>query len=319
MLDRTAPSVTKMAQFGGVLANPYAKVRMEQIRVYAQLGRRALEEPGMKSNLLAMTAWMGLIPGLVVAAREYNGVNQDEVDQSFASAPPSVRRFKPGALALWDRDKEGRLTFADLTQSFEPMAYLQGNPETAAPLRILQNLAMSPVDGSLIEPELQDSLSRIGLVDAPYREKEVAFWQRTGAGMLADLGSRFLPGIARNTYNTLERGGMGFEPKMTRAGPATPQSPLVTTMNMLLGPNRLVQTGGRGAAAEQSKDVTLLGVRSELIKAKQELWRLQHLTEGQSTGSLTAPLNKTEALKRAEEHVKQKAAELDELENRLGR
>jgi hypothetical protein len=295
MLDRVAPAVTNMAKGIGVI-NPYIKIRMEQLRVYANLPKRMIDDPRFAANQLGYAAiFAGLYFG-VKAAREHAGVSQQKVDEAFASAPQSIQRFKPGALATWWRDDKGRLQFVDLTQTFEPMTYLQGDPNSSVVKRMLTNLAISPVDGSLTEPGLANMLASGGLMDPAYREAMVPEWQQGGMRLMGDIVGRLGPGIFRNTYNTLERGGVFFEPKMTSRGPSDPQSGFTTAINAALGPNRTFAFG-----TEHDKQMRIQESKGKAKQATTEYKRAAHMNQGQSTGILTLPLDKAEALEKAKE------------------
>lgn len=311
MLDRVAPAVQKAGTLAGVV-NPYLKIRMEQMRVYGHLPSR-LTEPGMAANLLFKSAIAGTLYLGVRAMREANGISQEEVDQSFASAPDSIQRFKPGALALPWRDSKGRLMFADLSQTFEPMTYLAGDPRTAWATRMLKNLAISPIDNSVTEPGLVSILANGGMADPAFRERMVPEWQQGAAQAFADVMSRAGPGIFRNIYSTLERGGVGFEPKMSRVGPQEPQDPYVTAVNLALGPNRMF-----GAGKGQQQDANVMKAVQDLKKAEQELWLLTHSADGQSIGTMTLPLDKQKAIEKAEKILKEKGEKIRQIEKETG-
>lgn len=312
MLDRVAPVVNTAGKAAGVL-NPFIKVRLEQMRVYGQLPSR-LREPGMLSNLIGFGTIIGTTALGYKMAREHAGMSQTEVDQTFASAPESLQRFKPGAFALWYRDQLGRPQFVDMTSSLEPLSYLQGDPNLAAPKRILQNMAMSPVDGSILEPELVDILAAGGVMDPNYRKPQVAEWQKGNAAMMGEIMGRVLPGAFRNTYNTLERGGVGFAPKSSTWGTAEPQSAGTTVTNLLAGPNRTFAVG-----SQADKDKRLMSETSKLYGLIKELNSLSGKTEGQSTGMMSLPLDKEAALQKATKAIEEKAAEIERLERQLGR
>ena len=129
MLDRVGEAVAKGSQAAGIV-NPYLKVKMELMRNYAQLPGRMIREKGMAANMMGYTALVGGAYYGLKTIREKNGINQQEVDAAFASAPGAVQRFKPGALALWDRASNGKVRMIDMTQMFEPLTWLQGNPES---------------------------------------------------------------------------------------------------------------------------------------------------------------------------------------------
>lgn len=313
MLDRVAPAVTNMAKGIGVI-NPYIKIRMEQLRVYANLPKRMLDDPRFAANQLGYAAIFASLYFGVKAAREHAGVSQQKVDEAFASAPQSIQRFKPGALATWWRDDKGRLQFVDLTQTFEPMTYLQGDPNSSVVKRVLTNLAISPIDGSLTEPGLVNMLAAGGLMDPAYREAMVPEWQQGGMRLMGDIVGRLGPGVIRNTYNTLERGAVGFNPKMTNRGPTEPQSALTTTINATLGPNRTFAFG-----SEHDKQMRIKEATGKYNQSSYELSKVEHMTEGQSTGILTPPLNREEAIERAKEIRLRRGAERRDTKDKVGK
>ncbi len=239
------------------------------------------------------------------------GINQEEIDRAFASAPPGVRQFKPGAMALPFRTADGKLTLIDLTRVFEPMTFLTGNPETSAANRILQNLASMPVNGGIIEPGLREILDRTGLIDPMYRPPTLPEWRKGTGGALLDTAGRVLPAVLRNTYNTLERGG-AFAPKGTRGPDVEPQSAAVTGANLLLGPNRLQEIGG---PAQEAK--ALRNKQYEVQRARQELRGIKHLNEGQSMGVFTGGLNKQEAVDKARGIAEEKKKKYNEFKGSL--
>lgn len=313
MLDRLGPAQIAMGKAAGPIFGPYVKTTTEIARNYAQLPARMLEEPGMAANMLKVAAVGGALYAANSQMRQAMGINQEEVNRAFAAAPPTVKQFKPGAFALPWRDDKGRLVTADLTPFFEPLSYLTGNPETAAPARILQNLAMMPFSGSLIEPELQDLLSRSGMIDPAYVPPTTPAWARTKEGALADLAGRILPGTIRNTYNTLERGGIGFTPKGGKV-PTEPQGAAVTGLNLLLGPNRFQAIGGENDEAK-----TLRRAGAAANQASRELHNIKYLKEGQSTGVLTAPLDRQEAIRKAREIAEDKKKKYNETRDKLSK
>ena len=313
MLDRVGEGVAQASRGIGFV-NPYFKVKSELMRNYAQLPSRVLSEPGMKANMMGYAAVVGASIFAFKSMREAMGVNQQEVDSAFASAPSAVQRFKPGALALWSRSDQGKLRFIDMTQMFEPLTWMQGDPNSSMATRFLLNTAVSPVDGSVFEPELAELLASGGLLPEPVRDQKVLEAQKSGARLLAKGVMQLGPGVIRNTYNTAVRGGIGFNPSQSRMGQQEPVSPAITATNMLLGPNRIFEAGSKS-----DKDRTLIGARMALDAARKEYRRIAIMAEGQSTGPGTLPLNRAEALKKAQDVVDQRAAELTALEAKLRR
>lgn len=313
MLDRVGSAVAAGSRAVGAV-NPYIKVQSELFRNYATVPKRILTEPGMAANMLGYAAMTGGAYFLLKELRKANGIDQEEVDRAFAAAPKATARFKPGAFALPFRTAQGRISIVDLTQIFHPMTFLQGNPETAAGGRILQNMLMSPINGSLLEPELQNLLAQGGYMDPAYTERTPPEWQREGALLLGKAFNDLGPGVIRNTYNTVERGGVGFEPKGVR-GPTVPdQSPLVTGLSAVLGPNRIQEIGGK-EAEQRAIQSAVFAVQ----QAQKELAAIGIMNEGQSTGPLTGGLNKAEAFRKARAVLDQKIAALEKLQQQFGR
>lgn len=313
MLDRVGSAVAVGSRAVGAV-NPYIKVQSELFRNYATVPKRILTEPGMAANMLGYAAMTGGAYFLLKELRKANGIDQEEVDRAFAAAPKATARFKPGAFALPFRTAQGRISIVDLTQIFHPMTFLQGNPETAAGGRILQNMLMSPINGSLLEPELQNLLAQGGYMDPAYTERTPPEWQREGALLLGKAFNDLGPGVIRNTYNTVERGGVGFEPKGVR-GPTVPdQSPLVTGLSAVLGPNRIQEIGGK-EAEQRAIQSAVFAVQ----QAQKELAAIGIMNEGQSTGPLTGGLNKAEAFRKARAVLDQKIAALQKLQQQFGR
>ena len=313
MLDRVGSAIAAGSRAIGAV-NPYIKVQSELFRNYATVPKRILTEPGMAANMLGYAAMTGGAYFLIKELRKANGIDQEEVDRAFAAAPKATARFKPGAMALPFRTAQGRISIVDLTQIFHPMTFLQGNPETAAGGRILQNMLMSPINGSLLEPELQNLLAQGGYMDPAYTERTPPEWQREGALLLGKAFNDLGPGVIRNTYNTVERGGVGFEPKGVR-GPTVPdQSPLVTGLNAVLGPNRIQEIGGK-EAEQRAIQSAVFAVQ----QAQKELAAIGPMNEGQSMGPLTGGLNKAEAFRKARAVLDQKIAALEKLQQQFGR
>lgn len=322
MMDRVGNAVATANKYGapGLVVNPFFKVKSELYRNYAQLPRRMLREKGMAGNLLGYAAVAGGLYYGVRRLREAMGVNQDEVDRSHAAAPASVQRFKPGALALWFRGEDGRLAFVDMTSTFEPFSWLQGDPQTNWATRAIQNMAMSPVDGSVIEAHLVSELAKQGIVDPGYADRMLPEWQRGGVNGLLRAGLEFGPATAKNTYTTLERGGVGFTPKGVRGPQQSPQPGWVTATNLVLGPNRVYTAGGApgGAGdAEITRAIQLKGM--ELKAASAEMSRIGAMNEGQSTGTGSTPLTKAQALQKQREIIERLKTEMADLKAKLGR
>lgn len=313
MLDRVGEGVAQANKAIGFV-NPYFKVKSELMRNYAQLPRRVLSEPGMKANMMGYAAVFGASYYAFKAMREAMGVSQQEVDSAFASAPSAVQRFKPGAVGLWSRSDQGKLRFIDMTQMFEPLTWMQGDPNSSVATRFLLNTAISPIDGSVFEPEMAELLSAGGFLPEPVRDQKVLEAQKSGARLFAKGLMQLGPGAIRNTYNTAVRGGIGFNPSQSRMGQQETVSPAITATNMLLGPNRIFEAGSRA-----DKDRTIIGARMALDAARKEYRKIAIMAEGQSTGPGTLPLNKAEALKKAQDVVDQRAAELTALEAKLRR
>lgn len=313
MLDRVGSGVAKAGQAAGVV-NPYIKVQAEMLRNYATLPKRILTEPGMAANMLGYGTLVGSLYFLNKELRNANGINQEEVDRAFASAPPALARFKPGAMALPWRTAQGRVSLIDLTQLFEPLTYLRGNPETSAGVRILQNMVMAPVSGSLLEPELQNMLATGGYADPAYQNTVPPVWQQSGARLLGEALKRVGPGIIRNTYNTLERGGIGFEAAGRRGPDQLPQSLPVTGANLLLGPNRIQEVGGEAAETRAIQQAA-----AALKQAERELNNIGPMNEGQSLGSMGGRLDKDEAFLKARAVVEERKAALQKLQSKFPR
>ncbi|UOF79741.1 hypothetical protein [Caudoviricetes sp.] len=314
MLDRVSPAVTKMGKNIGFI-NPYVKVRMEQLRVYSQLPSRLMNEPGMRGTMLMNVALMGSLYAGLKFARSANGMTQQRVDEAWASAPDYIKRFKPGAMALPFRDQHGRVQFLDFTSGFEPATYLQGSPEAAWYKKVAINFALSPVDGSVAEPGLLQMLANGGIADPTMRDPSVAQWQQGGASLMGDLVAKFGPQIFRNTYNTLERGGVGFEPK-TRAGvKAEPQSPWTTAINVVMGSNRTFAYG-----SEKDKKASILETYYGKVAPRiKELRDVAKKTDGQSAGTLRGALDKKEALGKAKVEVQQGVQQLKDQKKKVGK
>lgn len=313
MLDRVAPVTAKMTQLAGI-TNPFGKIKYEMLRVYSQLPKRIVEEPGMAGTAMSLVALAG---GSVLAMqqlRQAMGVDKQQVDAAFASAPAGIQRFKPGAMALWYRPEDGSTQFADLTQLFEPLTYLSGDPNSKEYTRVLQNLAMSPVDGSLVEPEIAELLANGGLLPDQFRSQNLPAWQKGGAQMMGDLTARFAPATIPNMYKTMERGQVGFTPKGVK-GPEVPAQPLSNTVaNLALGPNRFFTAG-----SVEEKTRAIQAAAGEVTRREKELNDLGVKNDGQSMGNMTMPLNKQAAMKRAREELDAAVRRLKELEAKFGR
>lgn len=314
MLDRVGEGVAQAGKWAGLAVNPYLKVKFELMRNYAQLPARMLTEKGMAANMIGYAAIAGGLYYGLKSTREAMGVNQKEVDQSFAVAPSAVQRYKPGAVALWSRTDKGRLQFADMTSIFEPFSWIQGNPETALPARALANIAYSPIDGSLLEAPLAGLMNFGGMPIPGYTPKNEPEWKQDGANLLREGMMRLGPGIFRNTYTTAERGGVGFAPKGSAARDLPPQSPLTTGLNMALGPNRFFEAG-----SPEDKSRAIQGAAAEIARAEAELHRIGRMNEGQSIGVGSLPLVKSEAMAKQREILQQRINEMKKLQQTLGR
>lgn len=322
MLDRVGAAPAAAGRWGGTVINPYLKIKMELIRNYAQLVPRIATEKGMAANLLGYSAVAGGAYFAVKKLREARGINQEEVDQSFAAAPQGVQQFKPGAMALWMKADNGRIRFVDLTSLFEPFSWMQGNPDAQMSTRMLTNMAMSPIDGSLIEAPLADMLAMGGVAMPGFKPRAPPEWQQSGAHLLGTAIMKYGPGILRNTYATAERGGdLGLAPKGIR-GPreaTAPQSRTVTNLNYLLGPNRFFEAGGSGEVGEAERNRAIQLKSFEISQLVQQMNALGAMNEGQSTGPGTMPLNKAEAMRKQREAIDAKVRELEQLQSKLGR
>ena len=310
MMDRVAPAVAAVANSAaGGLGNRYFKVKAEQYRVYGQLAGRVLSEPGMKANMLGYTAMVGsLAAGPLYVARQLNGVNQDTVDAAFASAPDAVQRFKPSAMALWGRKDNGRLTFINTAHLLEPLSWAVGDPTQKA-MNILTNFAQSPINGNMLEPNLLQLLSQGGLADPSYMGPKAPQWAKDSARLLGQGVNAFGPGIVRNTMNTLQRGQVGYAAPGGRMIPREPQSALATGVNMVAGPGFITEAGSKA-----DMDRTLQEASIAYKQAVQEYKDLLAKNEGQSTGSVTLPLNKSAAIPKALANVNQKIERFKQLE-----
>lgn len=312
MLDRVAPAVQGLNKHGmpGVLTNPYAKVKFELARNYAQLPARIASEPGMKANLLGYTAVLSATAIALKAARDANGVRSEDVDKAFATAPPSVQRYKPGATALWMRDDRGRLTFVDVTQLFEPMSYLTGDPNAAPAQRVLLNMATSPVSGSVTDSALGALFADMGWAPAQFSQKEMPEWQKGGAMALAKHFAPLIPGVVKNTMTTLGRADV-----KGMAGPGqVPETAGNTAANLILGPNRIFTAGGPGAAA-----LALKRAGDEINARAAELSRIGPMKDGQPVGTLGMSLDKQEAFAKAKAALDRAKADYAKLKQQLGR
>jgi len=306
MMDRVGEAVAKGGKAAGVV-NPYIKVKSELVRVYAQLPQRMAREKGMAANMMGYALIVGGLTYALRSAREAAGIRQQELDLAFKTAPRAMQRFKPGATALWWRDANGRPVTTDLTQMFEPLTWMQGDPDASFPSKFLTSMALMPIDGSPLEPEITDLLAQGGLVPQAYRQ-QTPMWQMSGSKLLAEAISRLGPGIVRNTYNTLERGGVGFAPKGV-AGPDVPQADAPTTAaNLLLGPNRLQAIGG---PEQVTREIQRLD--GEIFNLQRQLESIGPMREGQSTGTLTMPLDKQAAMKKARDLLLEKTKQMEQL------
>ena len=326
MLDRVGEGVAVAGKWGGTVINPYLKITFELMRNYAQLVPRTLKEKGMAANLMGYGAIAGGTYFAIKKLRESQGISQKEVDEAYAGAPSHIQKFKPGAMALPVRSANGRLLFVDLTSLFQPFSWMQGNPDTELPLRMLTGMAMSPIDGSLLEEPLADQLATAGVQVPGFQSRTPPEWQQGGAKLLTQAALKYGPGLLRNTYQTAQRGGdsllgMQFEQQGIRGPRAatTPQGRGVTTANYLLGPNRFFEAGGPGEVGEAERQRAIQLKAQEITAAGREMQRIGAMNEGQSTGLGTAPLNKQEALKKQRDIINQKQQELDLLKSKLGK
>jgi hypothetical protein len=329
MLDRVGTYALAGSKWAGFV-NPYIKIKTELIRNYAQLVPRITSESGMAANMLKCSVTLAAIGGAIKAKRELAGINQEEVDASFAQAPSAVQRFKPGAMALWSRAENGRLRFTDITQMFEPLTWLQGDPNASAGANAFANAATLIVDGSILEEDFRNIGATAGLLPEGYRKPRTMEWQASGAKMLGKAITDLGPGIIRNTYNTLNRGpeiqpgpftppfleGLGTPPG--RRGPQQEQqSQSTTNINLLAGPNRIFEVGGTQAAPVGADAMAALQRKSmEIKELERQLAAIGPMHQGQSLG-IAERLDKPAAMAKAQAILEKKVQEMQLLQKQI--
>ena len=314
MMDRVSPAVAKLAGNELVMAaNPYLKVTAEMQRVYAQLPGRLLTEPGMKGTGVAIGVAAGLTALAVKAGREMSGMTEANTEAAFASAPPAMQQFKPGSLHWFARMGNGRIRSVDLTGDFMPLTYLVGDPNANFVTNGLRNLLISPVNGSILEPELLGMVGQTGILGPQYVPPKTAEWQQGAAKAFIDIAARgAVPGTLRTLYGAAAKGEVGFAPPGGRQVPVQPQSPLATGVNMLLGPGTVNEYGNQA-----DMDRAVQSARWEFDEARRAFRAVNTRNEGQSTGMYTLPLDKQEALKKAEAVMNAKLRKLEDLQQKF--
>jgi hypothetical protein len=311
MMDRVGEGVAQANKAGGVLVSPYLKIKSELIRNYAMIPQRIATEKGFAGNMMA---WAAVVGGLVYTnkmLREQNGISQEEVDLAFDTAPQAVRRFKPASITSMYRSENGRLNSWDLTPLAEPLTWMQGDPNSSKLSNFLVNLGSATTNGSLLDRPMQEFLASSGMIEQPFQSKTPEY-QRNGARLLGEALKNFGPGIIRNTYGTLSKGAVGFEPAAVRGPTVPPQGASTTAINLLLGPGRVTEVGGR---EQMTREVQRLA--AEVRKAEIDLNQSHMLRQGQSTGMMTAPYDKQKGTEAARAILAEKVARLKALQERI--
>lgn len=315
MLDRVGEYVAKAGQYAGVVVNPYLKVKTELMRNYATAAKRSLPErlggeKGMAANMLGYGLVVGTIAALTVKRRESNGIMQKEVDAAWAKAPPAFKRFKSaGSFAWTERQDDGQILAVDMTQLFEPLTWLQGDPESGALTNMFVNATILGVDGTPAEGLIREQMARAGLIPPEWEDKMTPEYQRSGAKAFVDAAAKYGPGTFRNYYNMAAKNprlGM-FEPQGGRLPGLPGMSPGTGAANMLLGPGRVTPL----SSPEQDLRNTM-GQRWDVRGARQDLRNAATLNEGQSTGPGTGGLDKEKAMQDAERVMLEKVRRLEQ-------
>lgn len=308
MLDRTGQAISRTAPAQGTVINPYIKITTELTRNYAMLPFRMAKEKGFAARMVAYGGVLAASYGTFLGYKQLAGIDAETEQRAYASAPESVQQFKVPSLACFARDEKGRLTCLDMGFMATPLTWVAGDPSQAPVANMLTNMLLAPISGTPTEAVAGDMLQVFGLQSPRLDVGKLPEWKQTGAMQLGRLMAKYGPGGIRNTYNTLERGGFGFTPRNTLGQPIPPQSPGVTGFNLLAGPNRAVQIGGEEAerAAQISAKIKAAETRNNLRSL------VRNTKEGQSTGPLSAPLNKQEAVQRQREALLKQQQKLTE-------
>lgn len=311
MMDRVGEVVNKLGQAAGI-ANPYIKVKSELMRNYAQLPARMLNESGLPAHMMKIGLIAGGLTYALKAKREDAGISQLQLDKAYATAPRAMQRFKPGALALWYREASGEIASVDMTQMFEPLTWLQGDPAASMSSNFLGTMATVGVNGSPAEAPVMDLLANSGLIPPAFHSKPTPEWQKGGARLLGEAVAKLGPGIIRNGYNTAAKTEGNFAPPQVR-GPTVPQlSPQTGMINQVLGPNRIQPIGSPEQATRE-----IQALAGEINQAKRELADVGMMRPGQSYGNLSGPLDKPAAMKVAREVLDKKVARMNALQTLL--
>ncbi len=311
MMDRVAPAAAAAAKLGDSgLMSMFMKMKFESNRVYAQLPNRVLNEPGMKGNLAAYAVLVGgMGVGSLAAARKLAGVTQEDVDAAYASAPKATQVFHPNTMYGWKRDPEtGRLLGVDLSFMMQPLSWSSGDdPNANVGVNAIRRAAGFAVGGTPLEPGMMSLLAENGLAGDQYMAPGTPEYLQDSARLAGKAIEAFGPAGASSLYRAAVQTGTGFSPP---GGKFVPRGPVdvMTGVGNVLVPGTFHESGGK---ADMQR--ALQEAEGAYKQARRELNQAQHKNEGQSTGTMTMPLNRDVAIEKAVAKVQRTAKHLEQL------
>ncbi|MFT3866838.1 MAG: hypothetical protein QM729_21455 [Solirubrobacterales bacterium] len=305
MHDRVGKNIARVANTALVgVANPYLKTTAEMWRNYAQLGNRFLNEPGMKSTLAKFTMYASLVGGGAYASRQLNGMESDELDAKWASAPDYVREFRPGPFSFGFRDDRGRAQFVDMSKAFEPLRYMSGVESLKdAPLTVTRNIFNS-LTGDRAQVLSDHYLNSVGLGSKQLAAGQTPTYSQglAAAASLAikELGPRVIPAFLDVAADT---GLLYNDP--SRAGPDVGRQPAWTAVpNMLLGRGTVGYYGSK-----EDAQTRLQAGEYKINDATRAMGTIGAKTEGQKVPGTYAPFDKKAAFERQKAEIKRQVDE----------
>lgn len=133
----------RQTPFGAV--SSYLTSALEEMRVNAMLMAQRLNpksadfEPDLMGRVVASSAMVAGVGGLIWGLRCANGISDEEVAEDRKAMSKASQVYRPGEIALPVRDDKGRVQFFDLGSWAPEMQLAQGHPDDPLGSRLAYN------------------------------------------------------------------------------------------------------------------------------------------------------------------------------------
>lgn len=220
-----APVVEKMRNGSPLSVAPFLSGIAEETRSSAMIAKDAATNPAMAARIAAQAAVIGSVGfGLMPMLRRMNGISDAEVEASLKGRTDRAKTYKPLVFTMPFRDPwNKKLIHVDPSSWITELQLFQGNPNNSMAQNVATNLALSPVQGSVIDQPIRGLMEQYGIHAAGGTPRQLLPGEGTlmnGINAFAEGGG--VPGVIPRGLEISRQAGAGEALR-----PYTQNSPLL--------------------------------------------------------------------------------------------